>query len=299
MLKREIKMGSNNSFYKESGNISALGLALSFLICSLLSLFLGYVYTAITILIPIIYFNFLITLGFGGILGIACKLIIRISHNRNRTSQFVQAIIIGILANYFQWITYIVYAYNGEFPALTKYLSYLSLLNDQGSLFQAIIEINRIGMWSIFGLTFNGFALTIVWIFEALIIMAVPVISIYYFKSYPYSETLSKWYPKYTLFKDFESVAAVNMLLNGLQENPLKTIHEMGNGSGVRHTKIHLFYLKDENKQYLSFEKIYIEGQGKGKVNSTIVINNLAIDTQMANRILAEFEHKRERIEVI
>jgi len=65
----------------------------------------------------------------------------------------------------------------------------------------------------------------------------------------------------------------------------------------LRHKKIHLFYLEDENKQYLTFEKIYIEG--KGNKNSTTVINNMTIDKPAAKSIMEEFANKRNRIEVI
>lgn len=129
--------------------------------------------------------------------------------------------------------------------------------------------------------------------------MAGPIVAIVKTKIYPYSEFLGKWYDKYTLFKDFESISTVTKLKGELSTDPLKSIDSLGKGTGLRHTKVHLFYLKHEDKQYLTFEKIFIEGQGKGKKNSSIAINNFQINKSDADLILEKYENKRERIEVI
>lgn len=292
-------MENQDLFYQESGRVDPLRLVLSYVLCLIVALFLGYVYTGIIIFIPIVYLNFLITAGFGMILGFICKLSVRLTHNRDKRSQFTQAIVIGIFANYFQWTAYILYAYEGGIPEISEYLQNLHWIMVPRYFVSAIIDINRVGLWSVFGFTFNGFGLTVVWLIEALIIIAGPILAVHKTKIYPYSEKLNKWYPKYTLFNDFEPVVTVNKLIRDLTDDPLQAIKDLGKGNGLRHTKIHLFYFKDEENQFLTFEKIYIESQGRGNKNSSVLINNFKISKEVADTILSNYKHKIEKTEII
>lgn len=298
-INRTKKMDNQELFYQESGQINPIRQSLSYAICIGLALILGYIYSVAIIFIPIVYLNFLITLGFGLTLGLICRAIVRFSHNRSKKSQIVQAVVIGFLANYFQWTAYILYAYNGEIPTLGLYFANLHWIMIPENFFTAVAEINKVGTWSIFGIPFNGFALTAIWIIEFLIIIGGPIVAIVKTKIYPYSELLENWYHKYTLYNDFESISMVNKLTKELASDPVKSIESLGKGSGLRHTKVHLYFMKDEDKQYLTFENIFIEGQGKGKKDSSIVINNFKINKADAELILEKYENKRERIDVI
>lgn len=286
-------------FYQESGKANTLGLVISYLFCLGVAMGLGYVYSIAIFFIPIVYLNFLLTLGFGLILGLMCRFFVRISHNRSKKSQIIQAAIIGIMATYFQWTAYILFIYNGSVAPPAEYLANLDWIVIPKNFFAAIAKINRVGAWSIFGVTFRGFSLALVWIMETFIIIVLPVVAIRKTPIYPYSEKLSKWYPKFTLFKDFESLSGSKKLMDDLAANPLVALQGLGKGSGTRHTKVHLFYFKDEDRQYLTFERIFIDGNGRGKRNGSVVINNLAIDSNAAIAIMAKFEHKREKIEII
>ncbi|MCB0516406.1 MAG: hypothetical protein R2798_03605 [Chitinophagales bacterium] len=291
-------MDNPTLFYQESGKTNLIREVVSYIICIGLALILGYFYAVIIILIPVVYINFFITIGFGIGLGLICKLLARFSHNRNKKSRIIQAVIIGFLANYFQWTAYILYVYNGAtIPSIGTYLANLYWIVIPQNFIAAITEINRVGTWSVFGIVFNGSLLTAVWFFEFAIIMAVPIFTSIQANPYPYSELLQQWYHKYTLFKDFDAIPASNELISELANDPLKTIDSLGKGTGLRHVKIHLFYLKDENKQYLTFEKIFMEGNGKE--NSSIIIDNLQIDNSDAKQLLEKYENKRERINVI
>jgi hypothetical protein len=204
------------------------------------------------------------------------------------------AVGIGLLANYFQWTAFIVWAYSDGFPDFQMYLINLTWLITDGDLFGIIAEINEVGMWSVFGATVNGFGLTAIWIVEALIIAAGPVIISFQIKTPPYSENLSRWYAKYTLFNDFESIPATTKLIEELKEDPLKVIEGLGNGAATRHTKIHIFYLKGEEDQYLTIEKVFIGSQEGSKKTSEILVNNFRITSQQAISIREKFENKRD-----
>jgi len=73
-------------------------------------------------------------------------------------------------------------------------------------------------------------------------------------------------------------------------------LQELNYSSGLWYTKIYLFYLKDEENQYLTFEDF--SNEAEGKESSEIMINNFEIDKKAAEQILDNFENKKERIEL-
>lgn len=291
-------MSTKQAFYQESGKINPLKQSISYLISIPIALILGYVYSVLIIFIPIIYLNFLIGIGLGLALGFICQFLFRLNHNRSKRSRIIQAVVIGLLVNYFQWLAYILWAFDGTMPGVDLYLLNLHWILNPESFFAAIVDINNVGVWEMFGTQLKGFGLSLIWIFEFLIIMAGPIVAVIKSHAVPYSELQQKWYPKFTLFLDFESFSAVNQLMIDLESNPLNTIEELGKGSGNRFVKIHVFYLKEENHQYLTFEKIHIEVKkdGKTKTNSSIILNNFRINSTDAKEILDKFENSKERL---
>jgi hypothetical protein len=287
-------------FYQPSGKIDPIRQSLLYLICIGIALVMGYFYTIAICFIPIIYFNVLITVGFGILLGVVCRLFARFSHNRNRRSQIYQAIFVGIIANYFQWTAYCLFFIDNEIPSFGHYISNLDWILFSGDFSFFIGELNRFGAWTIFGGVINGTTLTVVWIVEFLLIALLPMIGVLQTKVYPYSELFNKWYEKYTLKKDFHPVSMSTKMISDLNLNPIETIELLNKGLAFRHCKIHLFYLKGEKNQYLTFENIYYEGSGsKTDKKGDIVINNFLISDEVAKQILEKFPTVRERIEVL
>ena len=289
-------MTNTSIYYQESGNINTPGLIAAYILYLAVTLVLGYAYTVFSLFIPFIYFTFIATIGFSLLLGLMCRLMIRMTHNRNKKSQMIQAVIVGVLANYFQWTAYIAFAYSGEIPSFTEFLSAISWIVIPVNFIEALVEINSIGLWSVFGIPFNGFALAFVWLLEAFIIMAGPVLAVRKAVPQPYSEASSKWFPMYTLEKEFESISPSETIITALTTDALNTLKQLGLGSGTRHTKVHLFYLENESLQFLTVEKIFYEDRGKGKKNSDVIIKNIAIDTKSAQNILNEFRHHKKSV---
>ncbi|MBK9192034.1 MAG: hypothetical protein IPM77_11255 [Crocinitomicaceae bacterium] len=294
-----MKENSDDLFYQESGKYDLTGFVLSLALYLLIAVFAGYLYTLVVTLIPIVYFNFIIALTVATGLGLCVKIASRLSKNRNRNNKIMQAIFIGVIFTIFQWIAYVVYAYKGHAPSLEEFLSGLELLLHPGDLFYWIGQINHYGMWSMFGMTVSGFTLTLVWLLEFGIFVTIPVILVYRTKAYPYSENQLRWFKKYTLFKDFESLTGSAYILDDLKADPLVALNNLKKGDGLRHTKAHLFYLENEDFAYLTLEKIFIEGQGKGTRHVDIILNNFKLTRHNAEQILKQFENNKEKIDVI
>lgn len=292
-------MENKKLFYQESMIVNRPGLILSFGICFILGFLLGYVYSIIQYIMPFTYFNFLFTIGLGLAVAIINKLLNHFTKNRNKKSRIRLVIFSAFTAYFFQWTAYIFIAVTGEIPSLSEFISNLNWIANPRNFFYAIVEINKVGMWSMFGGTFKGIALTLVWIIEAFIIFYIPITMIIKKKVYPFSELLDKWYPKYSLFQDFEYTSATQKLLENLQIDPIKTLEELGKGDGFRHVIVHIYYLPEEEHQYLTFEKVFVDSRNRGQTKTEILINNFKIDKKIADLIFEKFTYKKGKLDVL
>jgi hypothetical protein len=292
-------------YYQESKKINLNGFVAAYIITLISAVFLGFIYSTILLINILPVVNIFIAIGLGLTLGILNRFINRITHNRNKKSQLIQASIIAILVILFRWINHIVFYSENGLISFSYYITNSTLI------FKPIIFVNQVRIIiktgfefyifpAVLGeMTMNGFILSLIYIFEIIIVSILSIGAVFWTKIYPYSENLRKWYPKYTLTQDFESISTVNQLLVDMKGDALSAIQGLGKGIANRHSKIHLFFEKNEEKQYLTVEKIFIESNGKGKKRSKIIINNLIIDTKTATSIMDNFRHKRERTEII
>ncbi len=285
--------------YLESGKTNPTGELLSYVVLFLACIPFCYLYTVIQVIFPLIYFNILFTIMLGTFLGWTNRLASRWACSRNKNGRLIRAIAAGVFACYFQWTAYILYAYSGELPMPGEYLSNLFIVADPAAFFQTLTEINQTGMWSVFGATVRGSALTVVWLVEAVIIIGIPVWMVLKAPVFPFSELLRKWYPKYTLLTDFEVINGSDSFMQKLTIDPLQTIAGLGKGRSNSYSEIHIFYLKDEEPQYLTIDRVFIEERGRGKRKTSNTVSNLTVSKTTAETLLANYRYKKERTEII
>lgn len=286
-------MNKKSLFYQESGNVNLVGTILTYLAVLIFTIFVGYIYNALILGVPLIYLNFFIAVGFGLGLAILLKVAFRFGKNRRKSSQLIFAVVAGLLANYFQWTAYVSYALEGGVTSFSTYFSNLGWIVLPQNFFPTISKINSVGMWSMFGMTFNGVLLTIVWVVEFFIILGIPVYLVWQFKTVPFSEKLNRWYERYTLEDDFESFFYPEPLLKQFDVNPLDTIANFKYGNALRHSKVYIYYLEKEETQYLDFERVSVENQGKGKVHKSVIIDNYKLEDAVGKEILSKFRNKK------
>jgi hypothetical protein len=292
-------MDNNTLFYKPSGQMSSNGSIFTILLNLLFAFIAGFLYSTIIYYNPFVYVNFLLTIGFGLSVGLLNRLMIRVGHNRNKKDQLILAGAGGFMALYIHWASFmLIIDYQGV-PSLGNYFANVWYFINPVNFFHAMGVINKFGLWSIFGITFKGFGLALFWLFEAFIILFLSVSAVYKANILPYSEKFGMWYPKFTLYNDFQSVSAAKAVTEELAKTPYEFINNLAKGWGNRHAKIHIYYLKEELQQYLSIENIFMEGQGRGKTNKTMMISNFRISNETAKKILENYKHKKERIDLI
>lgn len=286
-------------YYNPSGQIDIIRLCLSYITSTLAALFLGYIYSVLTNVVPFVYINAGIAIGLGLLLGLTSRVMTRLSHNRNKRSQIIHVIILVLMTNYFQWTAYILFAYNGAIPTPEVYISSILWIFDPENLISAIIEVNKYGTWSIFGIPFKGIGLTTVWLIEFIFITVLPIVIAFKAPVLPFSERQNRWYKKYTLTTRFRSISMVGQLIEELSSDSVAAIENIGKSNNLRYTIIHLFHLENECKHYLTFEKVYVEAQRRSRKHSTTIINNFEINSLQADLILERFDNKREKFDVI
>ena len=288
-------------FYKESGTLNVVNLALGILIALILTCVLSYIYALAVSFIPIIYFNFIIVIVFGVAISYIARFIFRMVKIRDQVSRIIIICIAVVFATYFQWTFFLDSLILDGYPTPKEYLFLLDWMLTPNEFFGMIKEVNEFGTWGIgsSGAAINGWLLTLVWLGEIGISIFPSVKLLVNTKVFPFSEKYNKWYPKYTLEEDFKAVHSANAILSKLEEDVVTTIKELGIGQARKFTKVHLFYISEEQNQYLSIETVFVEDAGEGKEERTAILDNYLISTATAKDLKAHFSMTKESINVI
>lgn len=274
----------------ESGLINIL---LSLILMFIIAAFLGWLYNLNTF-IPIVYFNFLFTIGFGFAIAFSTQIIGKFLKIKKRKTRLYIAIFGALIAYYSSWIAFILFMVLGSFPNLNDFFSYFIYpLN----FFNIIAEMNRYGTWGIGFIRdayVNGYPLTVVWIVEAFIIFFIPIAYTYKFPENPYSEKKNKWYNKLLLNYEFASVYSENRFLENLKQNGIELILNMERGLPYKYAAFSIFFLEGEDNQYLSIDNIFIEVRNKSKKNVTPILTPIKISNEEAKKLISKFGTKKE-----
>lgn len=291
-------MNDKPKFYKTAESINLVSLIIALLAGICISVVLSYFYNLFSTFIPFIYFNVLITIGLGMSLGIVARIISRFCKLNNKKSRLILAIVMAFSTFIFQWIAYLSCFTNGGMIGFVEYLNSIPAALFAGEHLGQVTDLYTFGSWSISSFVFAGISLGMVWLVEFGIIMVLPFLSVLKITEFPFSERDNYWYPKFTLSDQFESMSSKKYFLQDYRKDILNGIRNLRQGEGWRHGKVHIYFSESETKQYLSFEKIFVEGRGKGKRTSSYLIENLEISTPEARSILSSFHNEKEKFVV-
>lgn len=278
-------------YYEEPLKESVKGLLLSLIFLLLWVLFFSYTYGVFIAFSPLIYINLFICIGFGMALSLGVKVATSLFSVVKKKTILILSVLLGTLGVYLSWAIYILF-FISENPVFQYSIKeYISVLNPF-YLVDLLVKINTLGVWSIFGVTFTGGVLWLIWLIEALIILLFSVGVSKRIQLYPYSSFLSKKYDKYILDKDFTSMVKSDKFQEAIKSNCVETIDEMGFGKAFYFGKITLFYLPQEITQYISFENVRPNLRGGGEDRKAI-ITHLKMSTKEAEQLLAKYKNNK------
>jgi len=280
-----------NKYYTVSERKQPLNFTLAIGFSVLWTILMGFFYGIIIAFSPIVYINIFICLVFGLAIGYGVRFLSRMVKLKDKNTTVRIALLCAVVGLYASWVSYIVYFQ--ETPSFSAILQLnAGLFFNPIAVVSIMGEINEYGLWEMFGMQFNGFILTIIWIFEALMILFVPFLMVRNMAEVPYSEKCKKWYKKHILQKDFEKIVLEKQFMEELERNKLETIQALGNGMAARFSRISIYYLDDEDTQYLSIENILRDGEGK-KESSTPVVHLLKLTNSEAKELKKKYYAKK------
>lgn len=285
-------------YYKPSGKFS-LSFLLYFILFQALSIpLLSIIYIYLIYYIPIVYFNFFITLGCGIAAGFVMTGVIHLGKVRNNKVALLFGIIAMCIMKYVQWCVYIPVVLTNayevyELTMTEQFGMSLDLLSHPSVVFESIGFINQVGVWSIFTISFKGILLTIVWLLEFLLMTAAACIVSTEKSKSPFCEEERAWY-----------VEVPNKIMASLPENfdNIKKDMEKGDFNElIRLSKdykqgdsgylsLTFYKARHSERYYLKIKKMTVTNDnGKEKTSENILIEYISIDNNSAGEIQASF----------
>jgi hypothetical protein len=185
---------SEGLYYKHSGKFPLSALLAGLLVGVAVGLPGAYAYSYAIIYVPIVYLSFLLSMGFGLLVGLATAGGLRMRKARNTALSAVLSLLVGLGCLYFSWG---VWVYANLRQAGIKDIGLLGLVLRPDSLWRLILEMNKTGVWTIRGATPTGITLWVVWGVEAAVILGcVLLAAVAIIQSDPFCENCEKWCEK-------------------------------------------------------------------------------------------------------
>jgi hypothetical protein len=286
-----------NSYYQPSGKFSILSF-LGFLLAAMLVFpILGLAYAYAIWYIPFIYLNFGLVLGLGAAVGwVLAYAAVKMGKVRNPMLATVLGIAGGLVALYFQvWLDLVMNigeSYGTGRLGITvsniKIVQVFTLVTRPDMMWQIMGEVYNTGTWGIAGSSASGIFLGIVWVLEAVGVLAMSAFFPRLAAGKPYDESSDAWMNEVTL-------SICNYI-----ENPAELVAELekGNYQGLQalafvanaeenHSVLTVFHA-DHSDYFLSIENKLAETDGNGKksLNGTEFLQYLSINNTAGMMLL-------------
>lgn len=181
-------------YYRHSGKAPAVGVLGMFVAGVVAAVAGAFLYIHLIELIPLIYFNFLIMLAYGALIGGAVALACKMGKVRNGPACTLIGLIAACVALYVEWSYFLAVKLpevQGE--SLGTLELFRHFLTNPGDSWDIMNAFNAVGLWTIKKSVVKGVFLWVVWALEAVGIVAAAVLISRFYADEPYSETDNRW----------------------------------------------------------------------------------------------------------
>lgn len=288
------------NYYTPSGKISPLSLLYLVLACIIAYPLLGLIYAYALWYIPIIYLNFIISIGFGFGVGAIAMLITVFGKIRNKTLSAVFGVISGLTALYLHWAVWVDLVINagksygtdriGITVSNIKMIQVFALATNPGYLFELIGKINEYGTWGIRGMTVSGVFLAIIWVIEFVLVIGISAIFPMSQAIKPFCEEEGEWFSEEDLpaFNFIEDVPKMVADLENGNTNVFENVIK-GDSAHENHSIYGLYSsAKGENYLSISNKRAKVDDKGKLSFDSEDVISFISISPQLVQSLKAK-----------
>lgn len=275
-------------YYKPSGKTGMLATVQTAIAGFLGAIVLGGIYGYFIHYCPLIYINFLITIGFGACMGFAVSSGAKWGKVRNTLQIGFYGLFFGIIAAYAGWVSWFL-AISGQ----------KALLLEPQSLFKAIQIIAQEGAWSIKGSTPTGFVLYAIWGVEAAIIVGMTtLIPLGILGSIPFCEECNIWVEEQKEILPLEVTETLQNIVPNLEQgdfSDLEALEQVPEDSSA-YVQLNLIHCSGcEVRYYLTVLCIVIEidKDGDPQKKETTLVENLIINKEIYERLSAPRSFKQ------
>jgi hypothetical protein len=271
--------GSAGLYYQPSGEVPLVGALGGLLVGLLAGVVLAFAYSYLVYYIPIIYLNFLCTIGYAAGLGLAVGGVMRLGKVRNGAASAGITVVAAFVSYYLSWAVWVsIVVSTGD-----SSVSALELAGQPLLLWELILKINEHGAWSLFKTEVTGFALWLIWGIEALIILiGTPLMASAQTSSDPFCENCQSWCARE------QGVAVVALAESAefkrrLEAKDFQYLREVGaKGEGdaewLRVDLHHCPGCGQTNTLSVHKEKLSYDSKGNPSVSASSLLDNLLLN---------------------
>ncbi len=287
-------------YYTPSGKFNPLAF-LYFIVVALIVLpILGLAYAYAIWYIPFIYINFIIAGAFGFLIALAVSYgVVKFGKVRNIPLTIGLSFLAGIIALYFHWAVWVDLVINagesygssriGITVSNIKLLQTFNLALQPDILFSLISEINEYGTWGIRTATVSGTFLTIIWIIEALIILAISTFIPIGYASAPFCELDNEWFKEKEL-PAFGYIVNPKELVKDLESSNPESFKELMLSENLeKDHSIFSLYSSNHQENYLSIinKKATTNKKGELEFKDDNVVEYVYLNSELTKYLKA------------
>ena len=249
--------------YEISGKVPTLNLGFIFLFGIFLMFLLGFLYSCLTTIITVPYFNIFVLFGFSFVIAHISHFLSITFKIRNKVALMVITTTLALFATYFQWVFYIYIISFEKITPLNDLPYIVDLLLDTRYLIDIILELNSVGAWEIDSVTYTGTSLWLIWFGEIILTLTISLRMCNKFELKPFSEKDNQWFNKAQILTDFEFIHLKRTFLEGFYKNPVEALTSLEKGNGIRQSNVYIFSSKSQDTFLISIENSIVTNKGR------------------------------------
>ncbi|GAB2893731.1 hypothetical protein GCM10027046_23430 [Uliginosibacterium flavum] len=272
-------------YYQPSGKLPLKTLP-AVLLAAACSIPFGWLYAWLIWHIPLVYINFLITLGFGGIMAVLMMTALDHGHCRNRWFASLAGLGVGIVGGYAQWAAWLgfVLADSGTAPGWLYFLSHPE------EVWALAWQVNETGVWSLRNSSeaVSGVWLDIVWGIEAVILLGLPLLGARVQVSKPFSEHAGSWFEKTELSSKYTWVGDSQAFVSQLESTPalLREMLQHATEDASQYALASVYQCPGDAHAYFNLENVEVtQKDGKEKIERRTVIESFRISAALVGKL--------------
>ncbi len=281
---------SRTLYYRHSGKAPAPGV-LGMFGAGLAAAVLGaFAYVQLIELIPLIYCNVLITLGYGAVVGLAVAAACKAGKVRNVPSCALAGTFSGLVAVYMQWAYFLAVKTPEIWGSVD--MGTLSLtghfLAAPGEMWEMAQAINPVGLWTIKKTVVKGVWLWLIWGGEAAGILGVTLLLSGLYTRDPYSETQGRWMDEKKLPAKLAAVADPKALTATLERGDYSPLFGLGLSEGAESfSRLTLYTCPGDADAWISLSNVrLVQKKKETKEESESVFKYLHIPASKAEELV-------------